>query len=188
MRSGHAEMEWRTLVLPKSLGGLSLGFTPTGSIKTPVQERSKEKRAPLVWRLRYALFDCGVWFHGLILTTVIVGLTYRVSQIFKHHDEDLQDGRDWHETAIDLLRYVAWPNPAWLSVVLSCWIPLRYAIFPPDMPPRQVMMGNRDETGARYPLSVHKREKWSFWDSEYVPIYTAVSLSSAFLLLGSGWL
>ena len=63
----------RSFILPERLGGRVEGFTATGSIANKMNERDKDRRAPLGKRLRYLVVDCGVWVHIAVVAFFLVG-------------------------------------------------------------------------------------------------------------------
>jgi hypothetical protein len=171
----------RACILPTSLGGTELGFTPTGSIHSPIHERSRTKRATLLPRLRHILFDCGAWFHCLVALTLVFALVFRISIIVNAQTNS-------EALVIDLLRYIAWPPLSCLTGIDGHLLPLRYAIFPPDVPERNELMETKNGDAVRYPTEVAKKLKWSSWMEERAHLTTLIAVYSLVLLTISWWL
>ncbi|KAF4625484.1 hypothetical protein G7Y89_g12682 [Cudoniella acicularis] len=62
----HAMTIIRSFILPSWLGGKSMAFSSSGSIKSELNERDPATRAPLLTRLKVTLWDCDVYLHLLV--------------------------------------------------------------------------------------------------------------------------
>lgn len=178
----------RSFILPSRLGGKVTGFTPTGTLSNTLHERNAILRAPLKKRLCHILFDCGAWFHALVAITFSIGAVYRIKTILQSCPRDFYGHRDLHGLWIELLKDIAWPPPQWLPTIFACITPIQYALFPPDVPERDKLMGKRDENGVRYPLPQVKDAKWSIWELRYAQLYFLVVGYCVALFVGSWWI
>jgi hypothetical protein len=157
----------RSFLLPSWLGGTEPGFTPTGSISNTLHERSAHNRGSLRRRLHHGLFECGMWFHFISIVAVGTVMAYRTQTVLQ------QSQHGWDMTRItEILRQVAWPAPAWLQAIFTNMVPLVYILFPPDMPDRNSLLGDREKEGARYPLEEFKKGRSSPWAVDYPLLYT----------------
>ncbi|PVI03409.1 glycosyltransferase family 2 protein [Periconia macrospinosa] len=166
----------RSFFLPKWLGGTTPGFTSTGSISNTLHERSAHRRASLRDRLHDGLFECSMWFHAVLIAALAMSVAFRSRIVLQHfpiHDT-------WNTTnMIEILRQVAWPAPFWLKSIFANLTPLLYLISPPNVPERDKLLGNREKSGARYPLQEFRkvRSTWAVDNTlfHYILIlYTAV--------------
>jgi hypothetical protein len=149
------------------LGGTKPGFTPSGSISNMIHERSAHNRSSLRRRLRYGLYECGLWFHLLSIVAVGTIMAYRAHTVLE------QSQHSWGVTKfIELLRQVGWPAPMWLQAIFANMVPLTYILFPPDVPDRDRLLGEREKEGARYPLEKFKKGRSSLWRVDYPLLYT----------------
>jgi hypothetical protein len=66
---------------------------------------------------------------------------------------------------LDLLTHAGWPPVLWLVCVVSCWTPVQYAISPPTVPDRNVLLYREERKdgslGAAYPTDEAKKIKQS---------------------------
>jgi hypothetical protein len=157
----------RSFFLPSWLGGTKPGFTPTGSISNTLHERSARDRSSLPRRLYHGLFECGMWFHIVSIIAVGTIMAYRAHTVVQ------QSQHRWNATSfIEMLRQVAWPAPVWLQAIFANVVPLTYILFPPDVPDRNSLLGDREKEGARYPLEKLKKPRSSPWTIDYPLLYT----------------
>jgi hypothetical protein len=172
----------RTFFLPSWLGGRSPGFTPTGTISTTLHERSASKRGTFWQRLQHGLFETSLWFHLASILAVAIGVAVRSHIVV----QQLQPQHIWDVASFtELLRQVAWPSPAWLKSSLDNLTPLIYMMFPPDVPERSKLFGNRNKAGVRYPLQASKELKSSLWSFDYLLFHTILVGYSVALLFWS---
>lgn len=183
--SPYFSIAWfRSFILPASLGGKATGFTATGSIANNLHERSATRRAPLSVRLRHVLVDGGMWIHVLLITAFVGAALMRVCQIFW---PAWQRGDPvTHAMWVELLQTVAWPSKPLFPTVLACLTPLQYALFPPDVPDRDKMMGKVGKNGARYPRPETKKDRTiSGLRFEYAQLHTLFVVYAAVLFIWS---
>lgn len=177
----------RSFILPSWLGGKVTGFTATGSLANSLHERSASRRAPLLVRLRHILTEGGAWVQLLVVVTFLSGAALRAWKIFS--PAWLSGGGEstpamWTE----LLQTVVWPLHPWFPSVLACITPLRYALFPPDVPDREKLMGRPGKNGARYPKAEAKAGSWSVVGFEFTQLYTLFVGYVAVVFVASWWL
>lgn len=103
-------------------------------------------------RLHHILFQCGAWFHAVVVVLTMGAVVFRTIRVLEAHPPDSSGRRDWHALNLDLFQHVAWPLPAWLLNIIALSTPIKYAISPPSVPARDELLGQKDKKGARYPL------------------------------------
>jgi hypothetical protein len=85
---------------------------------------------------------------------------------------------------ISLLTHAFWPPIIWLTCMVSCWLPINYALFPPDCPDRQELLVRDPDTGVAYPSEEAKVTKngWSSWAFEIHNSGITVYMTVVFIL------
>ena len=141
----------RSFILPKWLGGQAQAFKPSGSIKSDLNERDPQLRAPMYRRLRVVIFNNLAFFHVLYVyfcLAAVVLSTYRC----------VQEESGYKVQAVCLLTHAFWPPMTWVLVVTAFWIPVTYACDPPTMAADREAYLNRDpKTGVAHPTNKSKR-------------------------------
>ncbi|WYZ42248.1 hypothetical protein EsH8_V_001143 [Colletotrichum jinshuiense] len=179
---------FRSFILPKSLGGKTTTFTPTGSIGNVYHERDPGRRAPLIKRLQHMILGCGAWIHVLIVLTLGIGAYLRFSRALREHSLDAHGDHGLDMLCIRLLQKVAWPTHPWITTMLACITPIRYAIYPPQVPERDKLLGKRGKNGARYPLpEVMGKVKRTPFAMGYVELYTIFVVYVAVVFVATWW-
>jgi hypothetical protein len=168
-------------MLPKWLGGKVAVFTSSGSQKAELNERDPQLRAPLWRRLKVTLWNCNCYLHLSYIILVIVAVTLATVWNF----------RDTHTTKdllISLLTHAGWPPMIWLTCALSCWVPIAYAIWPPDCPQREDLLLRDNDTGVAYPKEEAKQVEsdWTSWAHE--ALYTFITLYTCGIFAASFWI
>ncbi|RVX65886.1 hypothetical protein B0A52_10250 [Exophiala mesophila] len=159
----HALSVIRTFLLPKWLGGKVAVFTSSGSQKADLNERDPILRAPVWRRLWVTIWDCQCYLHLIyimfVAAAVGVSIYWNVSDPQNNTTKKLM---------LSLLTHAFWPPIIWLTCVLSCWVPINYALFPPSMPDRQDLLDRDPVTGVAYPKEESKKTKttWAAWGFE----------------------
>lgn len=177
----HAMTIIRSFILPTWLGGKSMAFSSSGSIKSDLDERNPKTRAPLFRRLKVMLWDCDLYMHLLYVMFVIAAVTYSTVR-------GVLDSENIHKLFIYLLTHAFWPPMLWLICVTACCEPLRYAIWPPTMPDREELLDRDPDTQIARPKPYWTKQrysKWTFWhEMQYsgVTIFTAVIFVGAFFV------
>lgn len=146
----------RSYVLPKWLGGKLFTFIPTGTIPNELNERSKIRRSPLHHRLWSILISQGAIFHCVYTLTCIAAVGLICSRAVTHYSKDSIDFQ------VYLLTHLGWLPLPWFFAAFACLTPLRYAIFPPDIPEREELLERDPHTGIAYPIKEARRVKWEF--------------------------
>ncbi|CAJ2504745.1 Uu.00g121390.m01.CDS01 [Anthostomella pinea] len=200
LRKDYIASVMRSFVLNPFLGGRAASFTPSGTISNNIRERDHHRRAPIHRRLWHMMAHCGAWFHVIVVTLLVAGVACRVAghpliTIIPTNPRALlvqqssTVGEDnVPEAWIGLLERIAWPPLGWLTGIMSWSTPIRYALFPPRVPDREELLGDRDEKGARYPADSVKGCKWSLWGFGETHVYILGVGYSAGLLIWSFWI
>ncbi|KAI1381980.1 glycosyltransferase family 2 protein [Hypoxylon crocopeplum] len=168
----------RSFILPRSLGGTKPGFRATGSISSSSYERCASRRAPFFSRVRHIVLGCGVWVHLLLTASYLFYSAWHVRHLVPRIASI--DTIDQGKTA-ELIPWleVSWLAPRLFKVLGICLTPLRYTLSPPNDPPRDKLMGKREQkTGARHPTNTARRIKWESWS-----IFDFEVLSSVMMVL-----
>jgi hypothetical protein len=92
------------------------------------------------------------------------------------------------KTLLALLTHAGWPPVIWLTCVLSCWVPINYALFPPSCPDRQDLLDRDPDTGVAYPKEEAKKTQatWAAWAFEAQNSFITLYMTVIFIL--SFWL
>ncbi|KAH8647548.1 nucleotide-diphospho-sugar transferase [Tricladium varicosporioides] len=179
----------RSFILPKSLGGKVTSFIPTGVVVSPIHEREASRRAPVLQRLRHILIDCGAWLHLVTALAFVICVGIHVNRATGAYPPT-NDGR--RLLFINLIQTIGWPSHPWFINAIACLGPLRYALFPPDVPPRESFFGKKDANDVRYITQGEKKSTctsgfYSPWEFGYVQLYTLFMIYVAVLFVLS-WL
>jgi len=178
----HAVSVIRSFVLPSWLGGKMAVFTSSGSQSSELHERTPHLRAPMHRRLKFIIWDCSAWLHVAFILFVLVAVGLSTYWVFT----------DYYPTRklrlIGLLTHAGWPPVIWLTCMVSCWVPISYAVTPPDMPDREALMDRDPKTGVAYPTKWAKATKtsWITWSHEVQ--YSIVSVSITGVFIASFWI
>ncbi|KAI1759042.1 glycosyltransferase family 2 protein [Hypoxylon sp. FL1150] len=166
--------ELRSFILPRSLGGTDPGFKASGSICDDTYERCASRRSPLALRAKHMILGCGVWYHVLLPAFYLSYITWRARCLLSQ-----EAGAD--VTYGDGGRVL---SAEWIEMSI-CSTPLRYMLFPPNDPPRDDLMGERDGiTGARYSTADARQLKlnpWCVLDFEF--FHTVVGVLNIYILV-----
>jgi hypothetical protein len=114
--------------LPKSLGGIRIGFIPTALAESKIQERHPDRRPPLFHRLRVMILYQRLWYHVATLTIIFTILFSRVIA-----------GPTGESRLQYLMIYVLVPGAEW-SNYFALFRPLVYAVWPPVTKERRELM------------------------------------------------
>ncbi|EHY57255.1 hypothetical protein ABEF95_007830 [Exophiala dermatitidis] len=178
----HAISVIRTFLLPKWLGGKVAVFTSSGSQKAELNERDPHLRAPLWRRLKVTIWDCQCYLHLIYIMFAIAAVA--VSMYWNLTDDKNNTTK---KTLISLLTHAYWPPIIWLSCILSCWIPINYAIFPPDCPDRQDLLVRDPDTGVAYPSEESKKTKITWASYAWEAEYTLITIYGVVVFILSFW-
>lgn len=136
-----------------------------------------------MWRrLKVTIWDCQCYLHVVYMMFVIAAVA--VSIYWNLTDETLTTTK---EVLISLLTHAFWPPLIWLTCMLSCWIPIGYAIAPPDCPDREDLLDRDPETGVAYPKEESKRTKSTFGTYFHEAMYSLLTLYVTVVFVLSFW-
>jgi hypothetical protein len=164
------------------------GFCSSGSLSSTIQER--RPHSPPLYRRLYAFFwEQMLWFHTLFLLAVVLGVVMNIVRCFDDvvltHtvlNSTLQMFGT-HTKWVFLLTRVGWPPLYWVLQSASCWIPIRYVLWPP----REVTMDDAleevEKTGVRYPrVESEARQSLNYHLTTMVMLYTVVCFTGSWLM------
>ena len=182
----HAIAIIRSFILPRWLGGKVAAFSSSGSIKTDLNERHARFRAPLLARLRVILVDCMAGMHLIYIIFALSAVTLSLTRAFVYNDL----ATDYHHPTkqnilVYLLTHAAWPPVLWLILLVSCWVPIGYAINPPTMPEREELLVRDPVTLVARPTAEAKSIKWGAKSVVHEVLYAALTLYTVLAFIGS---
>ncbi|KAF2146272.1 glycosyltransferase family 2 protein [Aplosporella prunicola CBS 121167] len=172
----------RSFILPSCLGGQLSGFTATGSVPDTLHERRPDQRAPLSKRLQHILTDCGAIFHLGFIILCSLGITNMVYQCFGAHSAG--SSHSW----MLFLSNLALPLPFWYQLIIGCFVPLQYAIFPPDVPEREACLFRDPITGVAYPTQKAKKPQFTLKTVDYAHFHFPIVLYALGLFASTWWI
>ncbi|KAF2134355.1 glycosyltransferase family 2 protein [Dothidotthia symphoricarpi CBS 119687] len=150
----HAITIIRAFFLPKFLGGKTSAFSSSGSQQSELNERDPIHRAGLFRRLRVIIFGSGVFIHLFFILFCIAAVTVSTAHGIIINKSSVE------QTLLFMLTHACWPPLLWLIALNSCWAPIHYAIWPPNMPDREELLDRDPKTGIAYPKESSKKLKW----------------------------
>jgi Glycosyl transferase family group 2 len=171
----------RSFFLPSWLGGQTMGFSSSGSIKSMINERDPRSRAPLFRRLKAVLWDYGLWMH---LSYAI----FLLLAIFRSTLHGIVNNSDAHSRLMYLFTHAFWPPMLWLFALTASLTPIRYAIWPPNMPDREECLVRDSKTGIARPIEHWKTKRYSkktFWHElqlSGITVYVTVIFLGSFFV------
>ncbi|KXT03543.1 hypothetical protein AC578_1591 [Pseudocercospora eumusae] len=166
-------------ILPRTLGPYrrqSVPFVSSGSIQTSLSERSSRLRVPMRKRIAAILLKREYFVNTFMAINAIVSLSVLLWI-------DLGHIRAGSSASMVLISHSLSPNLYWERHV-SFFIPILYALFPPDVPERREMM-ERDRKGAWRVKKEYKKpqvDRWAFM-LELQVWFGLVWSAAAFLLI-----
>jgi len=175
----HAITVIRSFLLPSWLGGKTMAFAPSGSLKSELNERDPARRAPLWRRLKIILWDCKALFHITFIVFTVAAVALSTARAFLIAD------RTTMKVLESLLTHAFWPPVAWVLMILALWSPIMYAINPPNMPDREEMLDRDPITGIAHPKQAWKDQRWTATNNWHEFWYTLVTVYTAFLFVGT---
>lgn len=177
----HALAVIRGFFLPSWLGGRTMGFSSSGSIKSMINERDLNTRAPLFRRLRVVLWDYNIWVHLLYGVFLVVA-------VFRSTVHGIVTNGTSNSRLMYLFTHAFWPPMLWLVALTASLTPLRYAIWPPNMPDREELLVRDSKTGIARPKEEWKKKRYSkktFWHElqlSGITIYVTVIFLGSFFV------
>jgi hypothetical protein len=145
----------RSFVLPKALGGETVGFKASGSISSDFQERDARLRAPLLRRLRVTLFSHHAIVHAIFVVACLAGVALNFARAFSPVNiPNLWDTTalaNAHDRLVFFVTRLGWPPLFWMQFIASALTPITYAIWPPTQPDREELLDRDEKTGVAYP-------------------------------------
>jgi hypothetical protein len=158
-------------LLPVSLGGVRLGFTPTGVVKSQIKERRPKERTTFQRRMVAYHSAHGIGYLAAFFFLIFGSVAFHSWMFFTPHNSSSH----WSV----LLKSVLFPGYG-LEQFPSLLSPLYYTIYPPTTPPRRAVMFQDKDTGIWRPRKEVREQKWtvSIW---------LLELPHALLVAGALW-
>jgi hypothetical protein len=145
----------RSFVLPEVLGGVKTGFKASGSISNDLQERSAVSRAPLLRRLRVALFSHHAIIHAIFVLACVTGFALNLVRAFGTANIpnlwDAATPKSMDDRLVFFVTRLGWPPLIWMQFIISALTPIIYAVWPPTQPDREEFLDRDEKTGVAYP-------------------------------------
>ena len=173
----HSLTILRSFLLPRWLGGKPMAFSSSGSIKSELNERDASTRAPLARRVLAMLWDCSCYMHLAYVALVLVAVSLSFSRAFRFPDA--------HRTLLYLLTHAFWPPVLWLLCLTAYCVPLLYTIWPPTMPTREELIDRDEKTQIARPKQAWKQQRWGKWTFWHEFQYTACTIYTTVIFIGS---
>ncbi|KAK7423856.1 hypothetical protein QQZ08_008900 [Neonectria magnoliae] len=170
----------RSFMLPKWLGGEAQAFKPTGSLGSALNERDAKLRKGIFRRLWGILFGYMAFFHMAFVYLTLTALVVTTYRCF-WHDYNLR------ELLISLLTHAFWPPLTFVFLCSSMWTPIMYAIDPPIMPDRELLLDRDPKTRVAHPTKQSKKIAFSgqaaWFETEYTltTLYTILVFVCSFI-------
>ncbi|KAJ9608106.1 hypothetical protein H2200_007094 [Cladophialophora chaetospira] len=158
--SHHFSRDTLQTLLPKSLGGLRLGFVVSGLNGVAVKERDVLQRQPLWKRLRLVHQQEGVLWHLVLFLVASSLVIYRVAVQVKDatvNGKVILTDNFW----LQLVTSVGFPGLGLIENAPYYLTPIIYLIFPPTMPARRETMKQDPQTGLWIPREGYKDVKYT---------------------------
>lgn len=177
----HSIAVIRAFILPKFLGGKVAAFSSSGSISSELNERDPTLRAPLLRRLRVILWDYKVIMHAVYILFCTVAVVLSTVRAFA-------EGNHSHSASgilMYLLTHAAWPPILWLVCLVSCWVPIGYAIKPPTTPDREELLERHPVTGVKYPSAKAKVTDWDRSNVLHELLYGCLTVYTTAMFIGT---
>lgn len=174
----HALTVIQSFLLPTWLGGRPMAFSSSGSIKSDINERDPATRAPLFRRLKVVLWDCKFGMH-------LIYVLFVLTAVIRSTVTGIVSSSTLEDTLMYLLTHAFWPPMLWLVCITGCLTPIKYAIWPPNMPDREELLDRDPKTGVARPKAHWKKARYSkmtFWHEFQ---YTFVTLFTTTLFVGA---
>ena len=179
MSPDHALTIIHAFILPTWLGGKVSAFTPSGGIKSELNERDSHLRAPLGWRLKVILWDCNVIMHVVYLLFCMAAVTKSTV------DGIIINKGSTEQTLLYMLTHACWPPILWLIAVNACWAPIHYAIWPPTVPDREDLLDRDPTTGIAHPTKEAKSIVWDKTNAFHEIQYSMLTVYIIVLFIGT---
>ena len=131
-------------------------------------------------RLRIICWEEGAFIHVLyVLSALVVAATSLARAFTSSMPSDLE------HRLIYILTHVGWPPLYWLVAMVAYSTPIRYAISPPAMPNREILLHRDKKMGIAHPRLVAKRPRWGLTDVLSQGLSAAITVYTTTLFLGS---
>jgi len=170
----------RSFVLPTWLGGQTQAFKPTGSLKSQLNERDHENRAPMWRRMWTIVVNYMAFYHiGYVYFTLIAVTMSSYRCFLKLTTKDI---------IICLVTHAFWPPLTFIIVCSSFWIPMTYAIDPPTVKDREELLDRDPKTGIAHPKKESKKiaftgqSSWFEFEYTFTTLYTTLILVASFFI------
>ncbi|KAG4027879.1 hypothetical protein MFRU_026g00600 [Monilinia fructicola] len=154
----HAKTIIMSFLLPSWLGGRPMAFSSSGSQKSDINERDPKTRAGVFRRLWVILWDCQCYMHLLYILFVIGAVTWST---VKGLVIDADTNNTLKKKLVYLLTHAFWPPMLWMLCITACFEPIRYAIWPPDMPDREELLVRDPKTQVARPKEEWKKTRYA---------------------------
>lgn len=171
----------RAFFLPKWLGGEVVAFKPTGSLGSALNERDPLRKKNMFRRLWAILFNYMAIFHfGFVYATLVAVVLTSYRSFFRNTST--------RDIILSLLTHAFWPPLSFLFICTSLWTPVSYAIDPPKMPDRELLLERDQKTGVAHPKAQSKKVAFggqaAWFELEYTAAtaYTALVFAYSFFL------
>ncbi|CZT09762.1 probable glycosyl transferase [Rhynchosporium graminicola] len=168
----------RAFFLPKWLGGQVVGFKPTGSLGSALNERDPKLRKNVFRRLWAILFNYLAIFHfGFVYLTLVAVLLTSYKCFYQYSTTK--------EILLCLIIHAFWPPLTFLFVCSSLWTPISYAINPPSMPDREALLERDSKTGVAHPTANSKKIAYGGQAAWFEMLYSIATVHTVLVFVYS---
>ncbi|KJZ71228.1 hypothetical protein HIM_09371 [Hirsutella minnesotensis 3608] len=140
----------RSFILPKWLGGQVQAFKPTGSLASALNERDPLRKKNMVRRLYAILISYMGIFHLAFVYLTLVGVVLTSFRCFSV-------SKTTKDLLLCLVTHAFWPPLTFIFICNSLWVPVAYAIDPPQMPDREQLLDRDPKTQVAHPTPRSKK-------------------------------
>jgi len=171
----------RAFILPKWLGGQVVAFKPTGSLGSALNERDPKMKKNMLRRLWGILFNYMGFFHFTFVYVTLVAVVLTSYRCF-------YQGSTTKDIFIGLITHAFWPPLTFLFICTSLWTPVSYAIDPPTMPDRELLLERDQKTHVAHPTRQSKKVGFGGQAAMFELQYTAATAYTILIFVYSFFL
>lgn len=130
-------------------------------------------------RIKAIWWHGGVYIHILYVMFCVAAVTSSMVRAFTTTPDTYQ------ARLFYILTHAAWPPMVWLVACCACTIPIKYAVFPPNMPDNEDLMLREKDTGVAHPTTGARRARWGKSNLLHEGFYALVTAYTTAIFVGS---
>lgn len=170
----------RSFLLPKWLGGQVMAFKPTGSLASALNERDPAAKKNMFRRVWTIMINYMGLFHLVFVYFTLVAVVLTSWRCFVNYEQT-------RDLLVCLLTHAFWPPLTFTLICSSLWIPVAYAIDPPQMPEREQLLVRDPKTMVAHPtlkskkIAFGQQAAWFELELTITTLYTCLIFVASFL-------